>query len=202
MSYGKPIPAGAKFCRLTVIRRQKFLGTYGAANWYRCLCDCGKKTWSRSYELKSGAIKSCGCYAREYQAKRMAKPGYSAMYHQVFKGYRGSAKVRGRVFKITEKQFIKMAKKNCYYCGIPPSCGPSVSALRLRKIKDVSGFRYNGVDRINNSKGYVIGNCVPCCDTCNNSKSTLPLKEWIRWIKRVSTHINGVSLKGKKNAAV
>lgn len=32
------------------------------------------------------------------------------------------------------------------------------------------GFESNGFDRINNSIGHTIQNCVPCCTECNNSR--------------------------------
>lgn len=42
----------------------------------------------------------------------------------------------------------------CYYC----------------KMKDKKYL--NGIDRLNNSIGYMRNNTVPCCDICNNLKNT------------------------------
>ncbi len=55
------------------------------------------------------------------------------------------------------------------------------------KNPEAVNFKYNGVDRIDNAIGYTKENCVPCCAICNNSKSTLSLKDWLEWIERIST---------------
>jgi len=45
---------GLKFHHLAVVK-------YVGDGKYECLCDCGKKTCVRSFELRNGATKSCGC---------------------------------------------------------------------------------------------------------------------------------------------
>lgn len=63
---------GQKFGRLTVIRRatpeEWPRGAGRHAKWY-CQCDCGKCVLVQSSELKSGNIKSCGCFAKERAAE-------------------------------------------------------------------------------------------------------------------------------------
>lgn len=54
---------GKKFGRLTVIERVEN-AKYGQIRWL-CKCDCGGTTISRSYNLKSGRAKSCGCLSKE-----------------------------------------------------------------------------------------------------------------------------------------
>ena len=54
------------------------------------------------------------------------------------------------------------------------------------KIYDIyNDHKYNGVDRVDNSLGYIKENCVACCKICNNAKSTLSISEWQEWIIRV-----------------
>lgn len=50
---------GNRYNHLTVIERSDNVGK-GTATW-KCLCDCGNYTIVRSGNLKSGAVKSCGC---------------------------------------------------------------------------------------------------------------------------------------------
>ncbi len=68
--------SGRKFGRLTVL--QKSGTTFGAALWL-CQCDCGMPTLVRSYDLRRGHIRSCGCLrvatmqqmrARQLQARQ------------------------------------------------------------------------------------------------------------------------------------
>lgn len=68
-------------------------------------------------------------------------------------GYRvkhGSAKTRGLTFELSFEQFSALVNSNCFYCGRAPR---------------------NGVDRVDNAKGYLPNNCVPSCHSCNVRKA-------------------------------
>ena len=45
-------------------------------------------------------------------------------------------------------------------------------------------FLRNGIDRIDNNKGYTKENCVPCCDICNRIKMDLPYNVFIEHITK------------------
>jgi len=64
---------------------------------------------------------------------------------------------------ISEKEFNLLVEKDCYYCG---EKGP------------------NGIDRVDNLKGYIKGNCVPCCKHCNYVKGDLSIKDFNIWKNR------------------
>jgi hypothetical protein len=64
---------------------------------------------------------------------------------------------------ISEKQFESITKKDCNYCG---KNGP------------------NGIDRIDNSIGYIKVNCVACCKHCNYAKGNLSIADFNTWTKR------------------
>lgn len=51
---------GMRFGKLTVIERAET--QYGKTRW-KCLCDCGKYTYTITHRLTSGATQSCGCRA-------------------------------------------------------------------------------------------------------------------------------------------
>jgi hypothetical protein len=53
--------------------------------------------------------------------------------------------------------------------------GNSVDGLFLR----------NGIDRLDNTIGYIEGNVVSCCDICNYSKHTKGYIEFLSWIDKV-----------------
>ena len=65
-----------------------------------------------------------------------------------------NAYIRGLLFTITESDFEKCVIQPCYYCGF------------------YSTTRLNGIDRIDNNKGYVLANCLSCCTMCNVIKNT------------------------------
>lgn len=64
---------GQKFGRLTV---QSFAGQdhRNQALW-NCVCECGNVVVVKSYFLRSGTTKSCGCFADECRAKANFKHG-------------------------------------------------------------------------------------------------------------------------------
>lgn len=43
----------------------------------------------------------------------------------------------------------------------------------------------NGIDRVDNTKGYHIDNCVTCCTYCNSAKMGRSLEEFIDWVKQL-----------------
>lgn len=172
----KPQLISQKFGRLTVVEYiSRPIG-------YKCVCDCGKETTARSYALKTGRHRSCGCLMREIQAKRLYKGGFIALDNEIFHNYRQAAARRKYEFSLTREKFVKLIHAPCHYCGLEPHM--EWYGVK-RKIIDTSSFRYSGVDRKNNNEGYTTTNCVPCCKICNNSKSILSEGEWFDWLKRV-----------------
>lgn len=60
---------GQRFGRLTVI---KPIDKVGVRHKWLCKCDCGNKTIVIGNNIKNGDTVSCGCYAREKSAERLA----------------------------------------------------------------------------------------------------------------------------------
>lgn len=66
-----------------------------------------------------------------------------------------------------------------------------------KKYIDMTGKKYgrltvlditdNGIDRVDNSKGYTSDNCVPCCWACNNAKKNNSSSEFLAWVDGVYT---------------
>jgi len=74
----KPIPDGAKFGRLTIIRQiESVQFAHCRHRRYLCRCDCGKEIPVTSPNIKYGRSKSCGCLKTEITTKRMTKHGQS-----------------------------------------------------------------------------------------------------------------------------
>lgn len=53
-------------------------------------------------------------------------------------------------------------------------------------------FVYNGIDRMDNSLGYISGNVVTCCQICNRAKGAMLLEDFMLWIKQLVTYRSGV----------
>jgi len=72
-----------------------------------------------------------------------------------YTSYKKSGNTRNIEFALSEQEFMALVKQSCYLCGIQ------------------SDTNHNGIDRFDNSKGYVISNCRPCCGHCNLLKKDI-----------------------------
>lgn len=102
--------------------------------------------------------------------------GRSAL-NQVVLCIKHNAKNAGREFDLDPEEVVKLIQLPCHYCG----CSPS----NHWKTAWGSEADYNGLDRVDNSKGYVEGNVVPCCYTCNGAKSSMSVEDFLAWIDRL-----------------
>jgi len=63
--------------------------------------------------------------------------------------------------QITFEQYIEIMKENkCYYCDV-----------------SLTGSAGHSLDRIDNSKGYLVTNVKPCCRVCNTIMSDFTVEE-------------------------
>lgn len=173
---------GQKFGQLTVIEDDGHRDDRGNILW-KCLCDCGKTKYANGVKLRQGSIISCGCVYRRYfkpkikTEEQIKKQAVS----KIIGRYKSKAKERNLSWNLNREIFENTIKKPCYYCGIS-------SSLSL-KIQNYS-YNYNGIDRINSKNGYEENNIVPCCKTCNMSKSDMSQEDFYSWIKRVANNLN------------
>ena len=164
---------GKKFGRLTVIKRSFPNNKYNHSRWL-CRCDCGRTKVVMGSSLIQGNTKSCGCL----RIGKSRLPKGLASLRQTFRKYKQTAKMRSHSFKLTEEQFHELTQKDCYYCGAKPS---NIG----KDAHNIEDYTYNGLDRVDNTKGYTIENVVPCCIHCNRAKNDFTLQGFKDWIKRV-----------------
>lgn len=147
--------------------------------FWRCVCDCGNEKIVSGRSLRNGSTKSCGCYRRKLNTETKGKGfGVSAL-NSVFKSYKEGASKRNLEFNLSLEQFRNLVIGDCFYCGSAP--------MNERKLQHYSNqtFRYNGIDRLDNDKGYVFSNVVSCCRICNKAKLNLTVKEFIVHIEKI-----------------
>lgn len=177
---------GLKFNNLTVL----FLVDHNEDKKYRkrywkCICECGKETVVATAQLTTGKTKSCGCIKSVSNASNSRKSRFkiikpNAGYYHIYRAYKNGAKKRDREFDLDVDSFISLLKGDCYYCGIHPE------NVYSKNYYDVT---YNGVDRIDNEKGYTNENSVSCCKMCNISKNNNTKEYFINWIERAYINI-------------
>jgi hypothetical protein len=138
---------------------------YTVDNCVSCckICNYMKRVHSIDNFLK--IVEHIGTFNQLFEGK---------MYPELFKScgqsyntYKLSAKQRGYEFNITEELFNSTTKMCCYLCGHYDE--------KLR----------NGIDRFNNSIGYLDNNIKPCCNVCNLMKYKYSFDELMNKIKLI-----------------
>lgn len=85
----------------------------------------------------------------------------------VLSKYKCAARTRGLEFALEHDDFMRLIDEPChYYCW----------AAR------------GGIDRVDNSVGYLPDNAVPCCTPCNRMKSTSSKEAFIAQCVRIADH--------------
>jgi len=182
---------GQVFGRLTVLervpnpRKVTKSGKRRTGAWWRCLCECGTVKDLSAHNLCSDNSTSCGCLHREQLAERVKAAETEPPWVADMATYRRKLKSRSLHPKLkpgsnqfgvepgtarsipwylTLEEYSSLVTGNCFYCGAAPSKKPH------GKIMVALGLLKNGIDRVDNSIGYTLENCVSCCTTCNRDK--------------------------------
>lgn len=106
-------------------------------------------------------------WTKDHYFRKMSKDERS-----LFKRYRTGAKNREYDFRISCKHFTNLIKSRCYYCGTKP-------------FQKHNKLTYMGIDRVDNTKGYILGNVISCCKVCNKAKSSMEFDEFTDWLNLI-----------------
>lgn len=135
-----------------------------------CKCDCGTEEYVTQTSLLNGKSKACRYHKRTkmmYSTKKLTLDSY------INRCARDNIQ-----FNLTEDEFHRLTQHDCYYCGIPPS---NVQ----KSYKNHGDYIFNGIDRVDNKKGYQLDNVVTCCKQCNFAKRTSTVDEFLSMVKRI-----------------
>lgn len=171
---------GHKQGHLTAV---KFEGVWNRTAYWLCECVCGKtRTVPTTYlkDIPQYANISCGC-------KNLKSPSFRSdsanILFKVYSAYKSDAKKRQLPFELDKYETIKLIQNPCTYCGDPAS-----NTAVHRTTHEV--FNYNGIDRVDNTKGYTCDNVVPCCATCNRMKMTKTIEGFFEHVSKIYKHRN------------
>lgn len=123
----------------------------------------------------------------EMYRQRTLKPG-EAVYNKILDEYKRKAASRSIDFELDSNKFKEKLLNNCKYCGIEPNrridigrCSPFVVWV-------------NGIDRIDNSRGYTTDNCVTACHNCNHAKNTYSASDFLLHIQKIHDNLVGKNI--------
>ncbi len=86
----------------------------------------------------------------EYNRRRLPKNRWIRARYDAKRRSTGA-----KEFSITLEEYLEFIKQPCYYCN-----------------QDISNSSGSGMDRIDNTKGYLLSNVNPCCQDCNRRRGT------------------------------
>jgi hypothetical protein len=82
--------------------------------------------------------------------------------------YKRGARTRNLEWSLSDVVALALFQMPCYYCNSHESL--------------------NGIDRLDNTQGYILENCAPCCTTCNFGKRDLSEEEFLEMCLKVTAH--------------
>lgn len=150
-----------------------------------CRCDCGVELLVDAARLKiKNGSRSCGCGRLEGQLRQRRREhkesgGRTGGFNQIYSKYKNGAEERQLLWDLDEKAFFELTSSACFYCNMPP--------LQTGKSR-LHPYLHNGIDRIDNARGYERDNVAPCCKTCNYMKRALGVKEFLLHVRRIAAH--------------
>lgn len=140
--------------------------------YYTLQCKCGATavgdsgfiTRKIANLLTDGFTACMDCYYK-HRANLKIKQTQNATYYvfkDVYREYVKKSKERNIEFALSLEECEPLFLGNCDYCGNPP---------KNKRTRDTGiTVQYQGIDRVDNSIGYLPGNVVPCCKYCNSFK--------------------------------
>jgi phage FluMu protein Com len=115
-------------------------------------------------------------------------PNQEGPRRKYFRGYIVNAKRRGLQFNLSFESFTELTAQSCFWCGDPPS---QILQIRWKTngfVREQLPWLHGGIDRLDNACGYIEGNCVPCCKTCNAMRSAMSTEEFMKQIHKIAQH--------------
>lgn len=139
------------------IDKKNPMGDYTEKNSVPCCANCNYMKGCVNWDI---FINKCK-HISKYNGNRIKLTGLKRDY-KLFTNYAGKngysryktkAKKKKKEFNLSQIEFNKIINEQCYICG-----------------KKSKKNHKNGIDRTDNTRGYIKENCRPCCGDCNYMK--------------------------------
>ena len=181
---------------LTVKRRgeDKQFTSSRQVQWY-CECVCGREVLVTTTRLRQNTSNlSCGCLNWTSSHGNSKHSPKGASFLGLYNRSKQSARKRGLEWGLEFEEFAALVVLPCIWCHEPPFT-PYNAALAQNgysQTKHVTprmlngDILVNGLDRVDNLKGYVPSNVQPCCKYCNFARNDRSRGEFLTWLKNLA----------------
>lgn len=175
----------------------KIFGYYTVLNYnstlvkWTCRCICGNTRNIRANSLTTGRTTSCGCIRHRLLNRE------ESIKMRLYKHKLKHSKAHNFENTLSYQEFCDIINQPCFYCNLFPRdshCAVDLISMATKEILTDTKVYYNGIDRIDNSKGYTVGNCVSCCYKCNTAKMDFKKEDFYSWVIKV---YNNLKVKGE-----
>lgn len=172
---------GKKFGEWTVIKEVINKSDLHHRYWM-CQCKCGKCSNIRHDSVRNCKTTRCKAYSYRTGADNPCWKGYEEISGQLFGQIRSNAIIRKLEFNLTPKylweQYLRQDKR-CVYTNEYLTFDKKSTILAIASL-----------DRIDSSKGYIIGNVQWVNRSVNTVKWDLPEKEFIQKCIAIANNYN------------
>ncbi len=165
---------GQRFGLLTVVQKtESYQWRAGKKAQYLCRCECGKEQKFLATMLAQGRQDRCKvCAIKNRPQARNAVSAERRVYNLSVVQRSKKLDLPGELLSFKDWSWLVI--RPCIYCGSEPK-----EKTWARNNKVVIA---NGIDRLDSDKGYIKGNCVPCCEVCNRAKNEMSVRQFKEWL--------------------
>jgi hypothetical protein len=154
---------------------------------------CKEEKFVSNSQLNQGASLShqkCKNTLNGLERRNNTERSKQVIISTVISQYKCHSKQRNYKFELTRDEVALLIFNDCSYCGSLPD----------QQYYDRTELKYNGMDRVNNRLGYITGNCVTCCGTCNRAKNNMHVTSFEAWLNQVAKfRMNLITNKNRNN---
>lgn len=143
---------------------------------WECTCDCGVICYVRTADL-IGGVGMCKLCSNRANTRYTILPDQGAVWNKILLQIKRGASERGILMLLPDDDIRKLVMQECFYCG-------DRSSNRSTSTRG-DYIECNGIDRVDNARGYTKDNCVPCCSRCNTIKMHYPINELLERLERI-----------------
>jgi len=172
---------GKKFGKLLV---KEFAGHKNNLRQWLCVCDCGNEKIVRGGHLTKGFTKSCGCESHPSKSQHKSWKGYEEIPLDFFTTIKRNAERRNIEFDITIEYLWELFVKQNKRCSLS---GVELKFGRVTKDKENKNV---SIDRIDSSKGYIVGNVQWIDKQINIMKNKMDEKTFLSLCKQIVYYNN------------